>query len=277
MTAKNIAFTKMQGNGNDFIVIDNREGRFSSEVLRDLALNLCRRRLSVGADGLMAVEKSTVADFRMRLFNCDGSEGEMCGNGARCLVRYAFERGIAPARMVIETLAGPIGAEVAPSCATLDMGTLDRGDILRNLAFTCNGEKFRYSQLVVGVPHTVVFQVADDGRTLEELAPVARAFQADRDRFPESTNVNFLKVTGLHTLDLRTYERGVGDFTLSCGTGSTAGAAAAWVEGLVSPPVEVKNPGGVNTVLVEEEKPGILRLYLKGLTAFVAEGTVCEQ
>lgn len=276
MIAGNVAFTKMQANGNDFIVIDNREGRFSDETLRDLALNLCRRRLSIGADGLMAVDKCTRGDFRMRLFNCDGSEGEMCGNGARCLARYAFERGIATGRMTIDTLAGPIGAEVAPPYATLDMGTLGRSDILRDQAFPYEGEQFRYSQLCVGVPHTVVFQEAGDERTPEELVPVARAFQRDRDRFPESTNVNFLKISGHDELDLRTYERGVDDFTLSCGTGSTAGAVAAWVEGLVSPPVEVRNPGGINTVIIEEEEPGLVRLYLRGLTTFVAEGIVCE-
>lgn len=276
MISGKIAFTKMQGNGNDFIVIDNREHRFSSEVLRDLALDLCRRRLSIGADGLMAVENSETANFRMRLFNRDGSEGEMCGNGARCLARYAFEKGIAPGRMAIDTLAGPIGAVVSPPYATLDMGTLGRGDILRDQTFSYEGERFRYSQLFVGVPHTIVFQDAGDKRTLEELAPIAIAFQADRKRFPEGTNVNFMKISGCNGLDLLTYERGVDDFTLSCGTGSTAGAVAAWIEGLVSQPVEVQNPGGINTVLIDEEKPGLLRLHLKGLTAFVAEGTVCE-
>ncbi|MDO9509607.1 MAG: diaminopimelate epimerase [Thermovirgaceae bacterium] len=276
MTSEKVAFTKMQGNGNDFIVIDNREGRFSGEALSDLALSLCRRRISIGADGLMAVELSARGDFRMRLFNCDGSEGEMCGNGARCLARYAFERGIAPNRVMIDTLAGLIGAEVAPPYATLDMGTLKTAGVLRNQTFVFEGEPLRYSQLVVGVPHTVVFQEAGDERTHEELAPAARAFQGDRMRFPHSTNVNFLKITGPSGLDLRTYERGVGDFTLSCGTGSTAGAAAAWIEGLVKPPVAVQNPGGVNTVLIDEEKPGLIRLHLKGLTVFVAEGTVCK-
>jgi len=223
-----LTFTKMQGNGNDFIIVDNRSGRFLDGMLRDLALSLCRRRISVGADGLMAVEESKKADFRMRLFNRDGSEGEMCGNGARCLARYAFERGIAPESMTIETLAGPIGADVTPPYATLDMGTLVMADILRDQSFAYEGEQFRYSQLFVGVPHTVVFQDAGDRRTLDDLAPAARAFQADRDRFPEGTNVNFLKISGHNGLDLRTYERGVDDFTLSCGTGSTAGAAAAW-------------------------------------------------
>lgn len=276
MTAESITFTKMQGNGNDFIVIDNREGRFSDEGLRDLALSLCRRRVSIGADGLMAVEKSSKGDFRMRLFNRDGSEGEMCGNGARCLARYAFENAIATAKMTIDTLAGPIGAEVTPPYAVLDMGTLETGSVARKQTFTNVGEKFHFSQLVVGVPHSVVFQDAGDERSMEELTATARAFQTDRKRFPESTNVNFLKVTGQHDLDLRTYERGVDDFTLSCGTGSTAGAAAAWIEDLVQQPVAVQNPGGINIVLIEEESPGVIRLHLKGLTTFVAEGTVSE-
>lgn len=274
MTAKGLKFTKMQGNGNDFIIIDNMDGNFSGNDLRDLALSLCPRRLSIGADGLMAVENSMKGDFRMRLFNRDGSEGEMCGNGARCLARYAFEKGVVPAKMTIDTLAGPVGAEVSPPFATLDMGSIDRADVMKNQEFPYEGEKFSYSQLIVGVPHTVVFQKISDGRILEELAPVARAFQADRERFPRGTNVNFLKVTGGKGLDLRTYERGVDDFTLSCGTGSAAGAAAAYIEGHVSSPVDVHNPGGVNTVIIVEETPGSLHLFLKGLTTFVAEG-VC--
>ncbi len=269
-----LAFTKMQGNGNDFIVIANWEGRFSDEALRDLALDLCRRRLSIGADGLMVVEKSTKGDLRMRIFNRDGSEGEMCGNGARCIARYAFEKGLAGENMVIDTLAGPIGARVTPPYATLEMGTLKTADVARNQVFIFAGRKIRYSQLVVGVPHSVVFQDPGNERSMEEPGAVARAFQAERERFPVGTNVNFLKVTGQRDLDLRTYERGVDDFTLSCGTGSTAGAAAAWIEGLVQSPVAVQNPGGINTVLIEEEKPGILRLHLKGLTTIVAEG-VC--
>jgi len=273
---RDLIFTKMQGNGNDFIIIDNRSGAFGNNALKELALDLCRRRISIGADGLMAIEKSDRADLKMRLFNCDGSEGEMCGNGARCLARYAFEKSIAPMEMVIETLAGQISAQVAPPFATLDMGVLDMASVQARQKKNISGEVFAYSQLTVGVPHTVIFQDPDDRRSQKDLTPIAIAFQSDRDRFPLGTNVNFLKVSGANSLDLRTYERGVNDFTLSCGTGSTAGAAAAYIEGHVSSPVDVRNPGGINTVIIGKETPGSLHLFLKGLTTFVAEGTVSE-
>jgi len=267
-----MSFTKMQGNGNDFIIIDNRSGAYGDNALKDLALDLCRRRLSIGADGLMALEGSETAHFRMRLFNSDGSEGEMCGNGARCLARYSFKNKIAPERMTMETLAGPIKAEVEGRYATLDMGVIDIASVQSRQNMTLSGENFTYSQLTVGVPHTVVFQDPDDKRSQKDLTPIAIAFQADKERFPLGTNVNFLKARGAGELFLQTYERGVNDFTLSCGTGSVAGAVAAWMEGLVTPPVEVRNPGGINTVLTEEEGPGKVRLYLRGLTTIVSEG-----
>jgi len=276
LSGKGIPFAKMHGNGNDFVVIDNRSGVIPERRLPGLALRLCRRRTSIGADGLMAIEKSGKGDFRMRLFNCDGSEGEMCGNGARCLARYAYEKGLAPGEMTIDTLAGPVGARVDGSFATLDIGGLETGSVLRNQELTLSGERYLYSQLTVGVPHTVIFQNRDDERTAEDLARIARVFQSDRERFPRSTNVNFMKIGGGGELLLQTYERGVNDLTLSCGTGSAAGAVAAWLEGGVSPPVEVRNPGGVNTVLIEEEGPGRVRLFLKGQAVLVAEGAVYE-
>lgn len=277
LSVKGIPFAKMHGNGNDFVVIDNRSGDIPEKQLSGLALRLCRRRTSIGADGLLVVEGSDKGDLRMRLFNRDGSEGEMCGNGARCLARYAFEKGIAPGEMTIDTLAGPVGARVEGAFATLDIGTLETASVLKGQELTLSGEKFLYSQLTVGVPHTVIFQDPNDEREVEDLARIARVFQSDGERFPRSTNVNFMKVKGKGELVLQTYERGVNDLTLSCGTGSAAGAVAAWLEGRVSPPVEVHNPGGVNTVLVEEEGPGRVRLFLKGLAVLVAEGVVWDQ
>jgi diaminopimelate epimerase len=120
----------------------------------------------------------------------------------------------------------------------------------------------------------VIFQDPGDERAEMDLARIARAFQSDRERFPQGTNVNFMKIRTTGEIDLRTYERGVNDFTMSCGTGSTAGAVAAWLEGKVSTPVEVRNPGGVNTVLIDEEGPGRVRLFLTGQTTAVAEGVV---
>lgn len=272
-------FAKMQGNGNDFIVIDNREGLYSLEHIREIAVRACRRRLSVGADGLMTVERATEgkSDFGMRFFNRDGSESAMSGNGARCIARYAFEKGIAPAEMRFDTIGGALDALVGGSRVTLDMGTIDTSAIILDETFRHMGESFPVNHMELGhgaaaAPHTVVFLEKSDWRPLESLAPFARAIQKDCSRFPDGRNVNFLKVLGHGALEVFTYERGVDDFTLSCGSGSIAAAVAAWLNGWCDSPVEVYNPGGTNTILIEESGASSLKVRLQGSTALIAEG-----
>ncbi len=271
-----IEFTKMQGNGNDFIVIDNLEGPWSKADLSRLAAGLCLRGQSVGADGLIAVEKSPDADFTMRLFNSDGSEAEMCGNGARCAARYACEKGIAPPGMVFSTLSGPVRAEVRGNSVTLELGTVDLQTVLKKQSFPFAKETIFFTHLVVGVPHTVVFPECVQGKDRADLRRLAEALQADTKRFPSGTNVNFVTAVG-ERLEVQTFERGVDDFTLSCGTGSAASAIALWLEALAKPPVTVKNPGGTSIVAFPDDR-NLQRLpvTLTGGAEFVYEGRVAD-
>ena len=272
-----LEFTKMQGNGNDFILVDNRANRFSSKALSRLAVELCHRRRSVGADGLLVIEKSPEADFAMRLFNSDGSEAQMCGNGARCIARYACEKGIAPRETAFSTKAGLVRAKVAQDLVTLDMGTVDLGEVGRKGTFPFEGEEISYTHLVAGVPHTVIFPQDMREKTETDLRRLAQTIQVDGKRFPEGTNVNFVTEAKEEFLRVMTFERGVGDFTLSCGTGSAASAIAAWLEGLVKPPVTVINPGGTNTVDFPDERSlAMISVKLTGKAEFVYEGRILE-
>lgn len=272
-------FAKMQANGNDFIIIDNRENIYDYEKIRETAVKACRRRLSLGADGLMTIGKPFIpgSHFGMRFFNRDGSESAMSGNGARCIARYAFQKEIAPRKMRFDTIGGSLDAFVEGPEVTLDMGRVDTSSVLLDETFSYMGETFPVNRMELGhgtaaAPHTVVFLEKSDWRPLETLAPLARALQKVSTRFPDGTNVNFLKVLGHGALEVYTYERGVDDFTLSCGSGSIASAVAAWLNGWCDSPVEVYNPGGTNTILLEEAAPSLLDVKLQGLTAFIAEG-----
>ncbi|MFY9312627.1 MAG: diaminopimelate epimerase, partial [Tepidanaerobacteraceae bacterium] len=149
-------FTKMTGNGNDFIVIENLLNELSAQELSQLARTVCRRKYSIGADGLLVVEKSAKAHFKMRIFNRDGSEGEMCGNGARCICRYASDSNIAPEEMTFETLAGIYKAKVCGCEVKVDMGSIDLSKARYNQIIVLNDSELTYNFLEVGVPHCVV-------------------------------------------------------------------------------------------------------------------------
>ena len=249
-----IRCTKMNGNGNDFIMIDNMALSFCSEELSRLARQLCRRGLSVGADGILAAEPSERADFKMRLFISDGSEGEMCGNGARCIARYAFEKGIVKSRsMRFETLGGDVRASVDGNMASLDLAPVFAGEVEKSVVCV-DGADYGYTYMTVGVPHAVIFEEARRV-SLADYAQLGRAIRNRTDLFPHGANVNFAVVTddGLY---VATYERGVEDMTLSCGTGSTASAIAASLLGLCGAEVRVTNPGGVNVVKLAFSEDG---------------------
>lgn len=274
----NVKFCKIQGNGNDFIIIENIDGSLTSSRMSDMAKNLCRRRQSLGADGILALEGSEKADFTMRLFNSDGSEGEMCGNGARCIARYAFERGIAPAVMSFETLAGVICATVESPWVTLDMGTVDLSSAQWQKEIRVGKEVMTYSFLNVGVPHCVVPVNDLEAYSREKLVEMGRVIRNDLFRFPQGTNVNFMQITGPGEVNAVTYERGVEDLTESCGTGSTACAIVAFrLFGLASP-VKVNNPGGINEVFLDQDPGGRkCRAGLKGKTLIVATGEISQE
>lgn len=236
-----LGFTKMAGGGNDFVIIDNRSGRVTDPV--ELTKKICTAHLSVGADGLILVEPSTRADFRMRYFNNDGSGGEFCANGTRCAARFASLNGIAPKKMTIDTDAGLIGAETGDDTSvTLSLPSPQGFRAERPLRVD---EKIvRGSSLVMGVPHYVMFENGD--LWSQDIVPVGRAIRYHSELKPDGgANVNFVVVRGEHAIEVRTYERGVEAETLSCGSGVVASVATAAFFGKVASPVSVLTRSGI--------------------------------
>lgn len=263
-------FWKINGNGNDFIVIDMLAAQKSPAELATLARRLCRRRASIGADGLLVVEPSANAHFRMRLFNADGSEAEMCGNGARCIARFACERGIAPAEMTFETLAGVMRARVEGSFAEIDLGEQSFAPEWIDRQLTMDGAVFRSCFLWVGVPHLVLFVAEELSRG--DCRRIGRAFRRDFSLFPQGCNVNFARPVGRGELTAVTYERGVEDLTDSCGTGGAAAALSSSLLFGMESPIEVHNPGGTNRIVFERLGETRFRAALGGNTAVAAKG-----
>ena len=266
-------FWKMSGSGNDFILIDNRDGRVSEEALGPLAERACRRRASVGADGLIAVVESEQYDFGWRFFNADGGEAEMCGNGGRCVARFACLKGIAGEKMTFETLAGPISAEVNGRIVKVLMP--DPSDFRKDIGLPREPGWGRVDFINTGVPH-VVIQVEDlaDHPVLEQ----GRSIRYHPLFSPQGTNANFVKVLGNDALEVRTYERGVEDETLACGTGSIASALTAAAGGLVRSPVRVRTRGGEDLrIYFDREGDLFSRVYLEGSTTLVYKARLHEE
>lgn len=268
-----VPFSKLSGSGNDFILIDNREGLLAPDALSRAAERLCRRKFSVGADGLIAIEGSSEADFRWRFFNADGSTAEMCGNGGRCAARFAVERGIAPPRLVFETLAGLIRAEVRGSGVKLEFPPPE--GFRREVPVPLETGEVRATCVNTGVPHAVVcvedleaVDVRAEGRRIREHPLFA----------PAGTNANFIHRTGRGELAIRTYERGVEDETLACGTGAVAAACAASHVWGVEAPVALRTRGGeVLTVYFARDGDGFREVFLEGETAWVYDGTTLRE
>ncbi len=257
-------FTKMCGAGNDFIVIENFDGALSREEIPTLAQKLCRRHFSVGADGLMVLEPpQNGGDCRMLFYNNDGTTAEMCGNGARCLCRYCVDHGLSGERPRIETPAGLVtGERLAPDCYRIRLNS--PRNLRQNVKPGCD-----YLELgEPGIPHAVF--CADFSRSRDELREQARALRHD-PAFPRGANVNLYQLTGENELRLLTFERGVEDFTLACGTGNGATVAALTLRGLVSGrQTRVQNDGGILTV---DYDPAENALLLTGGADAVFEGT----
>lgn len=268
-------FAKLQGTGNDFIIINNMRERIPPELLGAAARQLCQRRRSVGADGLMAVDAPEAGgDYKMRFYNSDGSLGEMCGNGARCVARYSYENGLAGEKQRIETSAGMVTAERIDR--RMYRVRLNDPSVIRlNESVEIKGKTYNYSYLELGspgIPHVALelpeFWLMEE-RELRELGRSLRL----HPRFPKGANVNFFAITEENRLTERTYERGVEDFTLACGTGTGCVVTALTLAGRVSgSAVEVNVPGG--QLFVDVEQTG---LYLTGLTNVVAEGRITDE
>lgn len=271
-------FWKMHGLGNDYIVIDNRDEKISNKQAPVLAKRLCERRFSVGADGLLLVSNSRTAEVKMRIFNADGSEAEMCGNGIRCFAKYCYENNIVPKqKFTVETLSGSkhvwltiTGKEVAT--VKVDMGTPDwaRSSLPMVGQGTCvnedlvvDGETFKVTCLSMGNPHCVIFVDCVDCFPVEEIGSKIE----NNKSFPKRTNVGFAEVLSEKELSVRVWERGCGE-TLACGTGTCAAVAAGNKLGLVGTRVTVHVLGGDLQVEVAE------RLFLSGAAEKVFEGNL---
>jgi diaminopimelate epimerase len=234
-----IAFCKMSGSGNDFILIDNRDPRGAVEDWPRLVAKVCRRRMSVGADGLILIETSDRADFKWRFFNADGSAAEMCGNGARCAARYAFLNGIAKEQLAFETDVGVIQAHVAGDQVRIKMSA--PRDMVLSDVVTLADYNLPISRINAGVPH-VVMEVKDLARA--NVKSVGREIRQHSKFAPEGTNVNFIAPLGDALWGIRTYERGVEDETLACGTGSVAAALVLALRHNIASPITFKTLSG---------------------------------
>ena len=232
-----IPFWKMHGAANDFILIDDRDCKFPAAD-RDWLAGVAARRTGIGCEGIILIQPSDKADFRMRFYNPDGGEVEMCGNGARCVARLANELGVAPQNMTIDTVAGILQAEAMGDSVRLGMTKPFDMVLNKNLS---GDNPLVYSSLNTGVPHVVVVVDDLDGCDVMALGNMIRYHQ---DFAPAGTNVNFIKVTGPNSLRVRTYERGVEAETLACGTGMVACSLLAGKLGLVEAPVDLTPASG---------------------------------
>lgn len=269
-----LPFVKMSGTGNDFILIDHRKPLLSREVMPEFVRLVCRRRFSVGADGLIFIEESGKADFKWQFFNGDGSEAEMCGNGARCAARFAYMYGIAPAHMYFETVAGIIEAKVADTEVSLLM-TAPK-DFRMNRKIDLQGQAMELHSVDTGVPHAVLFVDDYEGIDIREIG---RMIRFHKDFMPAGTNVNFVRARQDGSLKVRTYERGVEDETLACGTGAVAAALIAAVRGMTTSPVEIITSGGDRlTILFDlQDGPSASNVFLKGPAHVVYTGELTTE
>lgn len=242
-TWQRIHFFKMTGTGNDFILVDNRKRIIDADQCQDLIKNACRPKVSVGADGMILIENDSEVDFRWRFFNADGSEAEMCGNGARCAARFAYLTGIVEhPRMAFRTLAGIIKAEVLDTKVKVQM--TPPHSLRMDIKLEAEGRSFDLDFINTGVPHAVCFVKNESELETAEIQRWGQAIRFHSQFQPAGTNVNFVCVQNSRQITVRTYERGVEGETLACGTGCIASALISAVRGRAESPVEVKVRSG---------------------------------
>ncbi len=274
-------FQKFHGLGNDFIIFDNRTGAIAEDTKQALAARLCHRRTGIGGDGMVLVENSERCDIRMRIFNSDGSEAEMCGNAIRCFAKYMYDNDILrEERFSVETLAGPMVAELTVENGVATHARVNMGKPFFNRAeipvvgegecqlqtMTVLDRTFTFSTILLGVPHTVVF--VDDvlGFDWEKYGAVIERMT---ELFPRKTNVNFAQVLDEGNVLVRTFERGCGP-TLACGTGSSSVAVCCARAGKTGRRVKIHLELGV--LDIEWTEPG--EVFMTGPAAFAFAGDV---
>ena len=273
-------FVKMHGLGNDFVFIEDKTGQDKDYTV--LARAMCNRHTGIGADGLIVIVNSRVADVRMRIINSDGSEAEMCGNGIRCFAKYVYDSGIIEKKQfTVETPAGimepeiTVGADNKAELITINMGrpSFNRSEIpmegtdgrVLNEDLCVDGENWKITSLLMGVPHTVTYVDDVDSVDIEKIGPLFEKHEA----FPKHTNINFAQQMDDRTVKVRTWERGAGA-TLACGTGSCSVAVASFLNGRTGREVDIQLPLGTLHIEYREEDGNV---YMTGPAAVSFTGT----
>lgn len=274
-------FWKMNGAGNDFLIVDDRQNAVPDERWPDIVRTLCQRHLSIGADGFMVVKKPTNGgDYKMLFFNSDGSMGEMCGNGARCICRYGLENGLAGRVQRVETTAGLVtGWQVDRQRYRVRLN--DPCNIRLHDRMEVEGTIYDCAYLELGdpgIPHAVVPIRGLRDYDTQTLRRLGRRLRYD-PAFPKGANVNFYELIGPNHVYERTYERGVEDFTYACGTGTGSVVTVLTLLGKVSGKnVQVDMTGGRLVIDVERDGAGrITDLYLTGPTNVVCKGEITDE
>ncbi len=271
----------MVASGNDFVVVDNRRRAVTHPSA--FAREICRRHTGIGGDGVLLLETphpnplplrgrglGEGVDYKVRIFNADGSEAEACGNGFRCIARLAHERLDFGPRQRFESLAGVIDAEIKGKRVRVRL--MEPKDYREKQKLEVSGRSLHYYFIRVGVPHIVIFV---EGLARIPVLELGRALRHHPAFSPAGTNVNFVEVTGPDSIQVETYERGVEENTQACGTGSTASAIVSARAGYVKPPVKVKTRGGeILSVDFEKKSDQIQNVYLEGEARLVYEGKI---
>lgn len=254
-----IRFSKYSGCGNDFILIDHREPFFpiNNSVLMQ---KLCHRQKGIGADGVIFLEKSFTADFRMRIFNLDGSEAEMCGNGLRCLAQFIYDLGLPKKPYTIQTMERQLTIEALQNGIRTSMGT-PKG-LQLDILLPIGADVFEAHYVDTGVPHTVVLM---DKLDLIDVSDLGKNIRFHPHFAPKGSNANFVKKVTEQTLSIRTYERGVEAETLACGTGACAAAiVAAYKWGIKSPVAIETRSGDILTIEFTKTADGVSNITQTG-------------
>jgi diaminopimelate epimerase len=264
-------FTKMNGAGNDFILLDNREGDLA--LTRDQVTTLCDRQRGVGADGLILATKPTSQDVTgaWTFYNSDGSDAEMCGNGARCFAKYLSALTDKTTELSFETTAGVIRAVIEGEIVTVTL--TEPGELIVNQPLSHNGESLLVHSINTGVPHAVLFVKDTEKAMVKEEGARVRYHELFA---PNGTNVNFVQLLGEpNTIRVRTYERGVEGETLACGTGVTAAALTTFELHKFESPIKVQVKGGAHLeVIFDKTDSGFHNVQLKGPADFVFSGRI---
>lgn len=264
---KQLNFSKYSGAGNDFILIDNRDGSFPYH-LKGMIPAMAARRVSIGADGVVLLENSEKADFKMRIFNCDGSEAEMCGNASRCLIAFARRLGIEKDKYSFETKEKILHASYIDNEIEIEMGP--PADFREGISMSAKNGKWEIFFVNTGVPHSIIF--VEDINSVD-VAGLGREIRYSDMFKPKGTNVDFVEVYDEDYIKVRTYERGVEDETLACGTGITAAAIIAnKVRGVKKPMWILVRSNEILRVDFDVEDGSYKNVTLRGPATLVYDG-----